>query len=177
MWSNNSNQRKHHIKEWQASLNDVKAHPILKTYNFIKTRYGTEPYLYKVKNFKYRTAIAKLRTSSHSLEIERGRYTKPKTPAHQRLCSMCKTVEDEFHFIMECECNSELRHGLFDKMSNQYKIFVELNQLEKFIYLFTLEDNQALTWLGKFIYKSFEIRLDLQNSVWISCSVISLETI
>ena len=90
---------------------------------------------------------------------------------------MCKTVEDEFHFIMECECNSELRHGLFDKMCNQYKIFVELNQLEKFIYLFTLEDNQALTWLGKFIYKSFEIRLDLQNSVWISCSLISLETI
>ena len=87
------------------------------------------------------------------------------------------TLTSVFHFIMECECNSELRHGLFDKMCNQYKNFVELNQLEKFIYLFTLEDNQALTWLGKFIYKSFEIRLDLQNSVWISCSVISLETI
>ena len=118
----------HHIKEWRTSLNDVKAHPILKTYNLIKTRYGIEPYLHKVKNFKYRTAIAKLRTSSHSLEVERGRYTKPKTPAHQRLCFMCKTVEDEFHFIMECECNSGLRHGLFDKMCNQYKNFVESNQ-------------------------------------------------
>ena len=65
---------------------------------------------------------------------------------------MYKTVEDEFHF----------RHGLFDKMCNQYK---KIAELEKFIYLFTLEDNQALTWLGKFIYESFEIRLDLQNSV------------
>ena len=32
----------HHIKEWRPSLNDVKSHPILKTYNLIKTRCGTE---------------------------------------------------------------------------------------------------------------------------------------
>ena len=113
----------HHIKEWRTSFNDVKSHPIWETYNLIKTRHGTDPYLYKENNSMYRTAIAKLQTSSHSLEIKRGRYTKPKTPAHQRLCSMCKTVEDEFQFIMECQCNSELRHGLFDKMCNQYKNF------------------------------------------------------
>ena len=33
---------------------------------------------------------------------------------------VCKKVEDEFHFIMERECNSELRHGLFNRMCNQY---------------------------------------------------------
>ena len=69
---------------------------------------------------------------------------------------MCKTVEDAFRFIMECECNSTLRNGLFDKMCNQYKNFAELNQPEEFIYLFTLEDNQALTWLEKFILSPFK---------------------
>ena len=38
------------------------------------------------------------------------------------------------------------------KSATSIKNVAELNQLEKFIYLFTLEDNQALTWLGKFIY-------------------------
>ena len=41
--------------------------------------------------------------------------------------SYMKKVEDEFRFVMEYECNSELRHSLFDKMRNQYKNFGGLN--------------------------------------------------
>ena len=35
-----------------------------------------------VKNYKYRNAIAKLRASSHNLEIEQGRHANPTTPLH-----------------------------------------------------------------------------------------------
>ena len=45
--------------------------------------------------------ISKLRASSHILEIERGRYTKPKVPPHLRLYKLCN-VEDEEHFVTEC---------------------------------------------------------------------------
>ena len=57
-----------------------------------------EPYLYLVKESKYRIEISRLRASSHVLEIERGRYTRPKTPITERLCPFCNVVEDEQHF-------------------------------------------------------------------------------
>ena len=59
-----------------------------------------EKYLDMVTDKRYRTAITRLRTSSHTLEIERGRYTIPRTPAADRLCCVCKVVEDEEHFLV-----------------------------------------------------------------------------
>ena len=73
------------LSEWRNNIKDENKHPILRTYNIYKTRYEMEPYLYLVKNPKYRIAISKIRTSSHKLEIERGRYTRPKTPAENVL--------------------------------------------------------------------------------------------
>ena len=43
-----------------------------------------EPYLYLVKKHKYRQTIAKFHCSSHTLEIERGRHTNPKTVVADR---------------------------------------------------------------------------------------------
>ena len=52
-----------------------------------------------ITDFRYRTAITKLRCSSHALEIERGRYQNPKVPRYLRLCLVCQVVEDEEHFV------------------------------------------------------------------------------
>ena len=60
------------IAEWQNDVKNESKYPILRTYRKFKTRYELEPYLYLVKNPKYRIAISKLRSSSHMLEIERG---------------------------------------------------------------------------------------------------------
>ena len=43
-----------------------------------KHNFESEKYLHNVLDDRHRTAIAKLRTSSHVLEIERGRHAKPK---------------------------------------------------------------------------------------------------
>ena len=52
---------------------------------------------------KYRYAVTRLRTSSHRLAIETGRWTKPhSTPRFERKCQLCNTLEDEFHFMLEC---------------------------------------------------------------------------
>ena len=51
-----------------------------------------------------RKHFAKLRISAHRLAIETGRYTRPKTPLDERICTLCSLnkIENEFHMIMEC---------------------------------------------------------------------------
>ena len=56
--------------------------------------------------------ITKLRISSHHLEIERGRYTRPKTLRGNRLCNSCNIVEDEVHFLFFCTKNELARRTL-----------------------------------------------------------------
>ena len=45
-----------------------------------KDDFFTEHHLELITDFRYRTAITKLRCSSHALEIERGRHQNPKGP-------------------------------------------------------------------------------------------------
>ena len=140
------------------SIQNTTLNPILRTYNVLKTRFGTEPYLRSVKDIKYRVAISKLRVSSHALEIERGRYTSPMTPVNEQLCHACQKVEDEFHFMMECKSNSDLCQTSINNLTTRCPNFADLSLREQFVYMFTNEDNMSLTWLGKFIYKSFQRR-------------------
>ena len=50
-----------------------------------------------VQNLQYRNAV----TSSHTLEIERGRHTNPIMPIEQRLYDECHVLEDESHFLLQ----------------------------------------------------------------------------
>ena len=59
--------------EWATKMQNANMYPILRTYSKIKSSFGIAPYLDTVKNHKYRIALAQLRTSSHTLAIERGR--------------------------------------------------------------------------------------------------------
>ena len=50
---------------------------------------------------KFRTALAKLRLSSHRLEVEAGRWARPSAiPFSERLCNACNKLEDEY-FALE----------------------------------------------------------------------------
>ena len=46
----------------------------LKIYNICKNNFGLEKYLSIVNNFELRRSFTKLRTSSHRLQVELGRY-------------------------------------------------------------------------------------------------------
>ena len=63
--------------------------------------------------------LAKLRTSSHSLHVEMGRRSG--TSRERRLCHCGLAVEDERHFLLECETYDELR--------NKYKVVGELHTI------------------------------------------------
>ena len=82
-------------KRWKSDLTNTEQNPVLRTYVLFKKEIKLEKYLTAVNNPLYRKAICKLRASSHILEIERGRYNKPKTRVSERLCQLCKAVEDE----------------------------------------------------------------------------------
>ena len=135
--------------------NDLTEKPKLRTYKLIKTNFGIESYLSLVTKKKYRNAITRFRASSHTLEIERGRWTNPITPIDNRLCTLCQSVEDEIHFLFHCRLYTENRIILFDKINQYSPGFAGLNQNAKLIFLFTNQSSSILTWLGKFIYDSF----------------------
>ena len=58
---------------------------------------------------------------------------------------------------------SELSHHWSDNglVRTIWTNFAALTQREQFVYIFTNEDNMSLTWLGKFIHKSFQRRNSL----------------
>ena len=57
----------------------------------------------------YRYVITRWRLSNHKLMIELGRYTNPKTPRAERLCSLCDAVEDEYHAVFTCPKYTNIR--------------------------------------------------------------------
>ena len=78
--------------------------------------FNSNMYLECVTVRKFRFALARLRTSSHRLKIEAGRWAKPtRKLIAERLCFLCNTLEDKFHFILECPAYSNLRSKYIKK--------------------------------------------------------------
>ena len=107
--------KEHFINEWHDGLS-ARERPLLRTYRLLQSSFGPESHLFNVKDQRYRTAITKLRASSHILEIERGRYSKPMVPSHLRMCKKCNMVEDEEHFVTKSVININERSQLFTKV-------------------------------------------------------------
>jgi hypothetical protein len=95
-----------------------------------------------------KSKITQLRISAHCLNIERGRYNKPKIPREERFCKFCTEVETE-HLLISCHTYKDIKktfsqsYGLNLKDShNTYfllskllnpKNIIECNYLYKFI--------------------------------------------
>ena len=68
--------------------------PALVLFNFKIIR----SYFVKVK--RYKTALTRLKCSSHRLEMESGSWHKSiRTPTGQRLCKICNVIENDFFFF------------------------------------------------------------------------------
>ena len=57
----------------------------------------------------YRIILSRWRLSNHSLNIETGRYTKPITLRENRICTLCKVLENEEHVVFNCPRYDDLR--------------------------------------------------------------------
>ena len=72
----------------------------------------------------HRTVISRWRLSNHRLNIETGRYTKPKTKREDRVCTLCNVLEDERHVIFTCpryhQVRNENKHLIDDRDITQF---------------------------------------------------------
>ena len=152
------------VNNWKGTINRASDNK-LRSYAKIKQHFVMENYLTHIPNQNYRKALARLRTSSHTLKIETGRYTRPKTPPEDRICPHCNShaVEDEQHFLIKCSLYAEERKLLFNEISIQCANFTNMDDNIKFIYLLNMEHTPILA-TSKFIHNSFERRKQtLQN--------------
>ena len=143
---------------WLANVQNSQLYPLLGTYKTFKSNYIMERCLYLVKKPRFRNAIARFRCSSHTLKIERGHHTNPKTPVADRVCVHCKIIKDEKHFLLKCDINAFERQCFYENISRSFDEFIYLNDDETFSFVLTSVNSQYLSWLGEFLYRSFEKR-------------------
>ena len=132
------------------AINDSEINPILRTYKKFKIKAGCEPYLLMPLQYKIRRIISRTRASSHNLGIEIGRHTRPRpTPIEERICTYCSSnsIDDEFHFILNCDKNKYERQSLLSNLSPHIS---NLDPDSLFVYLFNNNVNQSDKSAAKF---------------------------
>ena len=107
---------------------------------------------------KHRTALTKLRLSSHKLPIEQMRYQN--VASDKRLCTICEggEVGDEIHFLTKCSNSKmiESRHKFFEnarKIQPQLHSFNPQNIIE---YCLILHDETLFNSFGNLVFDILE---------------------
>ena len=134
---------------WYSDINNSSR---LQTYSIFKHNLELESYLNLDIDKKYKLALTRFRTSSHSLMIETGRYEN--TPREQRICQFCNMgkVEDEYHFLLVCPNYRDLRRKHFKPY------FCHWPTMIKFESLLSKTSKSSVASLSKFIYFAFKRR-------------------
>ena len=142
------------IQEWHTAIANS---PKLDYYAKFKETFCYEDYLDKSKNDKLRKSFSRLRLSSHSLEIETGRYNG--VDRINRLCKLCNqnVVETEYHFLLCCTKYRDIR--------TKYLGHQSWPTINKFNALMSTKNSKLLYNISKFVMESFEIRTNALNNL------------
>ena len=126
-------------------------HTVYKYMMHIHTRYYTCKYLDVITTPSHRVAFTRLITSSHRLCIETSRWQTPSIPRLNRICTTCNELDDEYHFLLECQLLNELRKRFISpfywKRPSMFKCVKLLNSSCK-----------KIKMLAKFIYLGFSLK-------------------
>ena len=141
-------------KECQSWNESVQNTPKLRTYSLFKEQFKADDYVY-LRCRKFRSMMSQLRLGILPLEIETGRWKS--IEVENRLCKLCSLnrVEDEYHFLFDCEVYSDDRVNFFIEISISYHEFMALSVKDRWKYIMS-EPNAVKT--AKFIYSLFEKR-------------------
>jgi len=142
-----------YLQQWKYKLSLDKK---LITYKLFKSNFVFENYLNDIKSFKDRKQFTKFRISAHRLLIEMGRYLK--IPANERFCKFCPNkIENEQHFLLDCIKYKTIRDSLVDKINASFLNFNLLSEINKFIFLMTLE-KEHIRHVANFCASAFKLR-------------------
>ena len=88
----------------------------LRVYRQLKSDLRQEEFLAWALPPKQRVLYARLRSGTHQLRIETGRWRKE--PEEERVCKVCITgsVESEAHFLLDCYVYNRLRQSMFKQI-------------------------------------------------------------
>ena len=136
------------LQNWYQRLNDSSR----ATFYVNIADFSPKVYLDSVKVLKFRTALARLRVSSHRLEIEAGRWARPYKPVSDRICNICNCLEDEYHFVFECQLYDSLRRKYIDQF------YWNRPCMYKFVELINSSNFELLSNLAIYVYKAFKVR-------------------
>ncbi len=117
-----------------------------------KTSFVREPYLHILKTDNLRKHMTAVRTVSHKLEIETGRYTN--TPRIDRKCKLCSmnVVESEFHFLLICP-----KYNILRRLYVPHRAWPTLQYFHK---LLSSENKKTIINTAKFIMYATQCRDD-----------------
>ena len=132
-----------HSKLWDERNNENGNK--LRLYRIHKSRLEPEPYVTQFIHRNQRKIVARLRSGSLPIAVETGRYSRPKIPLENRICTLCSQnfIEDEIHFLIDCEQYSDLRYDLFTSILEIHADFESLPSLVKYCLLMSEETIQC----------------------------------
>ena len=146
------------LKDSEKWFEDLQNSDKLRTYRKYKSELTPEKYCILPLPRDHRRILFKLRSCSLPLYVETGRYSKPKVPLENRLCKLCNNqfVEDETHFVLNCDLYSDIREILFSKACEVDANFTLMHSEDKLIFLMQSKDIQFS--LGTSVSKMFNRR-------------------
>ena len=104
----------------------------------------------------------KFRLSDHTLAMEEGRRKRPFVPREQRMCPLCSLeVENEIPILVYCNKYDFTREPFYQKLADVFPEFISLDELGKFVYLMSQEDDKITEQIVTLIYNMLEMREQL----------------
>ena len=153
---------------------DLADHNKLRTYRTFKSSFTREPFIDLIRNRNQKSFLTRLRTGSHFLNVERGRWTRPPTPVEERTCTYCTpasstpgspcppsyptNIDDEYHFLMHCSLSQDARDIAFQDISLILPWFNTLSEKQKFGTLLCPTTAKIAKIVNKLIKQMFETR-------------------
>ena len=146
----------------QNIMSSLSISPKCFLYQHLIDNFCNQSYLKRSINVNAKKYITRFRTSSHSLNIEKGRHNNVLKSA--RICKLChcNDIEDEFHFILKCPFYTDFRKKFIKKF------YYEKPSVFKLVMLLSVENTKELNNLGKFLVyamkrRNLALNLQLNN--------------
>ena len=130
-----------YLQNWFANVSSTSTGRL---FIHIKDDFGFESYLH-MTNKAQRVAITKFRLSSHLFNIERGRWRH--IIRNERKCTLCDTIEDEYHCLIECP------RYVNERKCNIPVCLRERPSMFRFIQFLKSENEIDMSRLGKLCFK------------------------
>lgn len=137
------------------------------TYGHLKKDYCIEKYLQLTKVPSNRIIISKFRLNAHKLRSNTGCYENKGQPIpyENRTCYYCKStsIEDEKHFILECNQFNGSRAALYSEIAKASSTFSHLSLQEKLHFMLNSQNEQIINMVGKYLHKIYTERVKLKT--------------